>query len=91
MLYFTVLDCQFLISSVSSWGPAGLGVVSGLAVGVAVSGGRFGPDVRGLRTVVWGLLSARVGVVPVAALSAALDQDRSQCGSPPSKVVSSSP
>ena len=44
----------------------------------------------GLCTVVWGLLSARVGVVPVAALPAALDRDLSQCGRPP-KLVSSSP
>ena len=80
MLYFTVLDCQFLVSSVSSWGPAGLGVVSGLAVGGAVSEAISARAVRGLRTEVWGLLSARAGVVPVAALSAALDQDCSQCG-----------
>ena len=45
---------------------------------------------RGLCTLVWGLLSARVWVVSVAALPAALDRDLSQCGGPP-KVASSAP
>ena len=38
---------------------------------------------RGLCTLVWGLLSAPVGVVSVAALTAALDRDLSQCDWPP--------
>ena len=41
---------------------------------------------RGLRPLVRGLLSARVGVVSVVARPAALDWDLSQCGWPP-KVV----
>ena len=81
--YFTVLVCQFLISSVSSWGPARLGVVSGLAAGGAVPWTAPAWVTRGLCTLVWGLLSARVGVVSVAVLPAALDQDLSQCGWPP--------
>ena len=83
LLYFTVLDCQFLISSVSSWGPARLGVVSGLAFGGAVPWTVSAQIARGFCTLVWGLLSAWIGVVPVAVLPVALDRDRSQCGWPP--------
>ena len=80
MIYVTVLDGQFLISSVSSWGPARLGVVSGLATGVAVPWTVSTRVARGLCTLVRGLLSAWVGVISVAALPAALDRDLCQCG-----------
>ena len=80
---FTILFCQFLISSVSSWGPARLGVVSGLAAGGAVPWAVSARVAGGLCTLVQGLLSAQVGMVSVAALPAALDRDLSQCGWPP--------
>ncbi|XP_030257363.1 extracellular calcium-sensing receptor-like [Sparus aurata] len=40
-------------------------------------------------TLVQGLLSTRVGVIPVAALPAPLDRDLSQCGWPPKEAYSS--
>ena len=65
-------------------------MVSGLAAGGAVPWTAPARVTRGLCTLVWGLLSARVGVVSVAVLPAALDRDLSQCGWP-SKVASSAP
>ena len=42
----------------------------------------------GLCTLVWGLLSARVGTVSVAALPVVVDPERSQCGQPPKVALS---
>ena len=72
----------------SSWGPARLGVVSGLAAVGAVPWTVPARVTRGLCTLVWGLLPAQAGVVSVAMLPAAFDRDLSQCGWPP-KVASS--
>ena len=66
-----------------TWGPARPGVVSGLAAEGAVPWTISARVARGLCTFVRGLLSARVGVVSVAVLPAALDRDLSQCGWPP--------
>ena len=52
---FTVLVCQFLISSVSSWGPARLGVVTGLDGGGAVPWTVSARVARGVCTPVRGL------------------------------------
>ena len=84
MLYFTVLDGQFfLISSVSSWGPAGQGVVSGPAVRGAVPWAVSAQVAKG--SIPWCGTSCLPGLVSVAVLSAALDQDHSQWGWPPQR------
>ena len=72
--FFSLLDFS---SSVSSWWPARLGVVSGLAAGGAVPWTVSTRVAKGFCTLVRGLLSAWVGVVSVAALPAAYDRDLS--------------
>ena len=92
-LDFALFYCFSLsVFRVASWGPARLGAVSGLRW---VGGGDVPWTVLawvagGLCTLVNGPLSARVGVVSLAALPAALDRDLSQCGWHPN-VASSSP
>ena len=88
-MHFTLFYCLSLSvfsSSVSSWGAARLGVVSGLLLGV-LSHGWFQPGwLEG--SAPWCLPG--LGVVSVAVFPAALDYDLSQCGWSP-KVASSSP
>jgi len=42
----------------------------------------------GLCTLVWGLLSARVGTVSVAVIPVVMAQEPSQCGRPPKVALS---